>query len=189
VRVVAYDSTGTYAGTVAGNDAHYDLTVDKDGTQWWVGGLGTGYGFTAQAVGKAKIPNGYNLWRAGQPNGIVDLMPWGFNISGLHVSGRGFRTGWALVSADEVVGSSGTRVPFSREMVRVFLDSRRQTAGTPHFERLAGHAHGLEAGSTGRRALCRPISRTRTRPSAGTAPASSGDRCGTTTRTAAPKPT
>jgi hypothetical protein len=135
--VVAYDTTGTYAGTVVGSSGHYDVTIDKDGSQWWVGGIiNAYYGPQSGAIAKARIPNGYNQWRANPATGIFQLMPYPANDC--HVSARGFRSGFAIVSSDDPNGDAeNNRKVFSNEITKVYLDSRRKGTGQLHIERLA----------------------------------------------------
>jgi len=131
----AYDTSMVWVGQVSCGRGHFDLTVDKDGSEWAVTfTTNAGCGETGAYLAKYKIPDGYTRMAAGDSSGFARLAIWSDLIGGGHVSGRGFGSGFVVASADHFDQTSP--VAFYKELVKVYLDSRPEA---PHLERLANH--------------------------------------------------
>jgi hypothetical protein len=132
----AYDTSMTYVGQVSCGRGHFDLTVDKDGSEWAVTYTSNaGCGETGAFLAKYRIPDGATRLAAGDSSGFGRLAIFSDLIGGGHVSGRGFRSGFVVASLDHPNAGSPP-VAFEKEIVKVYLDSRPEA---PHLERLANH--------------------------------------------------
>jgi len=132
----AYDLNMNYVGKVALGHGHGDLTIDKDGTQYYVVYAHDNYDNTAITgpyVARYRIPRGYDDLRAGDSTGAVPLLRVDWSIGG-HISGQGIRAGFVVASFSR--DPSNPWLAFEGELVKIYLDSREFT---PHVERLAHH--------------------------------------------------
>ena len=132
----AYDTSMAYVGQVLCGRGHYDLTVDKDGSEWAVTfTTNAGCGETGAYLAKYRIPDGATRLMAGDSTGFARLCNFSDLIGGGHVSGRAYGSGFVVLSADHPTANSPP-APFFKELVKVYLDSRPEA---PHLERLANH--------------------------------------------------
>lgn len=132
--VEAYDLSMNYVGKVATGHGHGDLAIAPDGTEWYVYYTHDNYkGITGPRIVKARVPDGYDAWIAGDPNGLVALANIGWRASG-HLSCQSHRVGWCAATAGG--DPSDGLDPFEGEVYRVFLDS---TEASPHLFRLTHH--------------------------------------------------
>jgi len=132
----AYDTSMTWVGQVSCGRGHFDLTVDKDGSEWAVTYTSnSGCGETGAYMAKYRIPDGATRLAAGDSSGFGRLAIFSDQIGGGHISGRGFRSGFVVASLDHTDPNSPT-VAFSKEVVKVYMDS---TPEKPHLERLCNH--------------------------------------------------
>lgn len=132
----AYDTSMTWVGQVSCGRGHFDLTVDKDGSEWAVTSTSnSGCGETGAFVAKYKIPDGATRLAAGDSSGFGRLAIFSDEIGGGHISGRGFGSGFVVVSLDHSIAGSPP-VAFYKEIVKVYMDSKPEA---PHLERLANH--------------------------------------------------
>ena len=132
----AYDTSMAYVGQVSCGRGHFDLTVDKDGSEWAVTYTSnSGCGETGAYMAKYKIPDGMTRLAAGDSSGFGRLAIFSDQIGGGHVSGRGFGSGFVIASLDHPNAGSPP-VAFYKEIVKVYLDSKPEA---PHLERLANH--------------------------------------------------
>jgi hypothetical protein len=126
----------TWVGQVSCGRGHFDLTVDKDGSEWAVTYTSnSGCGETGAYMAKYKIPDGATRLAAGDSSGFGRLAIFSDEIGGGHISGRGFGSGFVVASLDHPTAGSPP-VAFYKEIVKVYLDSTPQN---PHLERLANH--------------------------------------------------
>jgi hypothetical protein len=137
----AYDpATMNRIGQVSAGRGHYDITVDQNGVEWMVQFAGdSSAGITGDNIAKYKLPNGYDLWKAGDTTAALSLVQWPWMTGGGHITGRAFGKGFVVASADYVdpaAWSNYRREPFTNELVKIYLDSTR---ANPHIERLANH--------------------------------------------------
>ena len=133
--VVSYDRTGNRVGQLATGHGHGSTALGPDGTEWYVvDGFSTSYapGGNQPQILKARIPKGYDQWKAGDGSGYVSLLKedWGTNQ---HISCKTPRSEWCVVGT-YAMGSPG--VPFYHEVFRLSLNS---TATNPKVERLVHH--------------------------------------------------
>ncbi len=145
--MAAYDTMMNYAGAISKGHGHWDSTIDQNGREWVVAASsGDACGPTGATIVKYRIPNGYDLYVAQgsveNDTTITRLCNVSDAIGLGHISGRAFRSGFVAMSL-EIVGprDSATHpathtVPFSQEIVKVYLDSK---VATPHLERMADH--------------------------------------------------
>ncbi|HEX5031913.1 MAG TPA: hypothetical protein VFX78_10720 [Candidatus Eisenbacteria bacterium] len=132
----AYDTSMAYVGQVLCGRGHYDLTVDKDGSEWAVTfTTNAGCGETGAYLAKYRIPDGATRLAAGDSSGFARLCVFSDLIGGGHVSGRAYGAGFVVLSADHPTAGSPP-APFFKELVKVYLDSRPEA---PHLERLVNH--------------------------------------------------
>lgn len=132
----AYDVNMNYVGKVALGHGHGDMTVDKDGTEYYVLYTHDNYDNTAITgpyVARYRIPRGYDDVLAGDSTGGVPLLKVDWSEGG-HISGQALRAGFVLVSLSQDL-TNGWQ-PLEGEEIKVYLDSREFT---PHIERLAHH--------------------------------------------------
>ena len=138
----AYDHSGNFEGIVQRGTGHSDTTIDPDGTEWLVVnnansndtyGLPGGYYHV-----KARIPDGYTAWAAGDTTAVVALLqePWGWGDT--HISCRNIDDpGYCVVTNNTDVDSSTTPVgTMQGEVFKLYLDS---TLSVPHVKRLTQH--------------------------------------------------
>jgi len=143
--IAAYDTAMNYAGTVSQGHGHWDSTIDQNGREWVVAfSSNDACGPTGAHLVKYRIPNGYTLYTAQgsveNDTTITRLVVVSDAIGLGHVSGRALRSGFVVMSLEINAGASSHPVthlvPFSQEIVKVYLDSK---VSVPHLERLADH--------------------------------------------------
>ena len=135
----AYDTSMAYAGEVSFGRGHFDLTVDQNGVEWCVQYTADATdGITGAYIAKYRLPDGFDRYQAGDLTAAVKLTDWPYYAGGGHISGRAFGKGFVVASAD-YPPSGVSRAPYTNELVKIYLDSRIATEGTPHVERLTNH--------------------------------------------------
>ena len=125
--------TGAKVGKVATGHGHGSTALGPDGVQWYVYTTFDNYvGVAGPYIVKARIPKGYDDWKAGDKTGLVALVELDWNAS-LHTSCRTPRSEWCAVST---YAMTKTNVPFYQEVFRLSLNSTLQS---PKVQRLAHH--------------------------------------------------
>ena len=135
----AYDTSMVHLGQVSSGHGHFDLTVDQNGAEWCVQFTADADdGITGAYIAKYRLPDGFDRYKAGDLTAAVKLTDWPYYAGGGHISGRAFDRGFIIASAD-IPQSGVPRAPYTNEIVKIYLDSRIATEGTPHIERLCNH--------------------------------------------------
>ena len=135
----AYDTSMVHLGEVSFGRGHFDLTVDEVGVEWCVQYTADATdGITGAYIAKYRLPDGFDRYKAGDLTAAVKLTDWPYNAGGGHISGRAFGKGFVVASAD-YPPSGAPRAPYTNELVKIYLDSRIASEGTPHVERLVNH--------------------------------------------------
>jgi len=138
-NIQAYDTSMVHLGEVSFGRGHFDLTVDENGVEWCVQYTADATdGITGAYIAKYRLPDGYDRYKAGDLTAAVRLTDWPYNAGGGHISGRAFGKGFIVASAD-YPPPGVLRTPYTNELVKIYLDSRIGSEGTPHVERLVNH--------------------------------------------------
>src|SRR5262249_24305593 len=128
-----------HLGEVSFGRGHFDLTVDEVGVEWCVQYMADATdGITGAYVAKYRLPDGFDRYKAGDLTAAVKLTDWPYNAGGGHIPSRAFGKGFVVASAD-YPPSGAPRAPYTNELVKIYLDSRIASEGTPHVERLVNH--------------------------------------------------
>ena len=143
--MIAYErNTMAMKGQVAMTGGHGDITMDNDGTEYYMQTNASNYHLLSDAhyLTRSRIPDGVIFNADGSVNTSATLssertvpllkLDWSASV---HISCRNhLAPGWCVVSTSEF--SDNGRQALDAEVFRIFLDS---TVDTPHLERLSHH--------------------------------------------------